>query len=120
MAGNAEGNGADDSAMFHDNIHLNEYGYCTLINDFRVQYALGCNLLKRDTYSTTCSDQSAWIPWAIGASAVAVLAGISAVVAVVTGGDDEETMAGESGSDADKEKIGKDLDQVDNMSADFD
>jgi hypothetical protein len=120
MAGNAEGNGADDSAMFHDNIHLNEYGYCTLINDFRVQYALGCNLLKRDTYSTTCSDQSAWIPWTIGASAVAVLAGISAVVAVVTGGDDEETMAGESGSDADKEKIGKDLDQVDNMSADFD
>ena len=48
-----------------------------------------------------------------------MLAGISAVVAVVTGGDDEETMAGE-GSDADKEKVGKDLDQVENMSADFD
>jgi hypothetical protein len=117
LGGDVSLNNVPKTQMWHDPSHLNEFGYCTLINDFKMQYALGCNLLKRATYD--CTDQSAWIPWTIGAAGVVVIAGISVLVVTLTG-EDDETMAVVSDADQEKDLVGKNIDQVENMSADFD
>lgn len=79
---------------FLDTIHLQERGYCAVINATPVQMALGCDMIKRLSTPYDCTDKYMWI-WIVagvgGAAAIGLI--VYAVMAFIEMGEDGEAAA---------------------------